>query len=90
MCNRHPLPLCQCRVGIEFLAYRTLDIGRPRVLPFDLVRVIRIHGAQLWAKRLFDRIASQSAKAMAFLNELSRKLLKGAENPFLRKQGLKY
>ncbi|MGQ0698000.1 MAG: hypothetical protein ACT4PZ_07130 [Panacagrimonas sp.] len=39
-------------VAIPLLVQRAVDVGRPRVLAFDLVGVVRIHRAQARAQRV--------------------------------------
>jgi hypothetical protein len=54
-----PLPPSLLFVRIELPVQSTLDVRGPRVLPFDLVRIVAVHGSQQRTERRTELAGSR-------------------------------
>jgi hypothetical protein len=66
-----PLPPRLLLVRVELLVQSTLDVRGPRVLPFDLVRVVAVHGPQQRAERRTE-LAGNRLKAVSLGDQRRR------------------
>jgi len=89
MRDGYALLFSQRRIRVEILSNGPLDFCGVGMLPLDLVRVIRVHCAQLWAKCANYRFPCLTLKGVTLRDEFGGLLMQLPHDPFLREQRLK-
>src|SRR3989338_4215652 len=79
----------QRRVRVEILLKGAFDFYGVGMLPLDLVCVIRVHSAQLWAKCANYRFPCLTFKGVTLRDKFSGLLMQLPQDPFLGEQRLK-